>query len=349
MSERISRQTEIVKLVEAAPGTLARRGSPALANPELFHKINDFDFYTRLSEDAKRLSERIKVASRNERITASNVSAQEMLTTALETPKNIHLTYGEWFLNTISNLSSFIAIQRFGRRSWEKRRIIGRDPASMFYRRTEKWRKGTRKTATSGGNLWEFGIIVENKGGNFRIFSISVPWDGTMIPWYEHLTPKRIFVGRERELDIISQTLTGKSMEEARVEAAFNSNDTRVWWGQANRANTILRGRFEEVEMRTRPQFYDRVIDQIKAQTSPKQLYDSIASAKSISGYYVTARKSNFPGAVDLELHLDSQNWLEPYPTREKNLLTKSLNKQALTFGLTKLLNNLNGYLSLFL
>lgn len=317
MSEEERKETS---LVDAAPLTLRRTSDPVVTMPKRYDDVSTFDYWQDADRGTEDFLDKFKTGLTNGEVVSWNLPARRLLELGLSIPKDVKDTEGYWFTDTVRDLRYFIMEQRFGRKG-ARQPLFSDDAHTSFELKSEKWQKETW-SAASYANLWEMGVLIEGENGDLRTLSISTPWDETYVSWFKRLTPKKIFIGRERELNMFNVMLTGKSVERNNIEAAFNATDTQVWWGQAMTSNldNIVRGRYEEIRRKIGIPFSKRVLDDLKASLPTKEVHELIRNAKRISGYYVKAYKGKLPteGSVEVKFYVDTNNWVAPIVITEK-------------------------------
>ncbi len=303
-------------LLESAPPTLRRVDEPTILTfefqKEQIHPLGEWRHDFR--ENEKLFLERLQGQIREKQIQTVSVSAEEMLKAALEIPKSIYDTNGFWFSDLPHDLVTLIAEKRFGRAA-TRGKYDPESPVTIMRHRSERW---TQETCRTGSLLWEMGIIIEGADGRMLVISFSIPWENKRPVWYKKLTAKEIFVGRKDILEDFSFMTTGKSQEQNMLERAINADESEIWWGQAILSNPIIRGRYEEVDLKTRPGYSERVLSEISPELTGKGMHEFIRGAKYIRGYFISAREGKIPNTVTTDLFLDEQNWLEPYPKTQK-------------------------------
>lgn len=282
-------------LFESAPPTLRRADGPSILTFE-FQKGQIYPLGERrieLRESERLFLERLQGQIKEEQVQTVSVSAEKMLKVALETPKSVHGTEGSWFLDLPRDLVTFIAEKRFGRAATRGKHDF-ESPVTLMRHRSDQW---IRETCRTGSFLWEMGTIIEGADGKMLAISFSIPWENKRPAWYKKLSRKRIFVDRER---------------------AINADESDVWWREAILSNPIIWGRFEEVDLKTRPRYSQRLLSEISPELTGEEMHEFIRGAKDIRGYFIRAREDEFPNTIKLELFLGEQNWLEPYPKTQK-------------------------------
>jgi hypothetical protein len=297
-----------VSLMESAPPILRRENTPTILEPLIFSSIRGLKMYSQDKDLIEKTAGRIVDLAGQGKVKAWGVTAKEVLNQALEIPKIIPSGDNKFFVDTNKlggELRDFVIDQKLGKK-WQQGKYDFSSPSSQISRKASEWMGAISQM---DGSLWEMGIIIERDGG-IQAISLSYPWDGSGRTFYERLTPPSVFVGREKELDMFSQYFFGKTHKELQLESAFSADDLKVWWNQAKLSSKIIKGSWNETQMQIRPLFEDRILSILKSKIPNKEFHEAVQNATNIYGYYVTARKSEFPGATDLTLHIDENNWI---------------------------------------
>lgn len=295
MIERV----DVSTLLEAAPKQLIRTGNPLVT--ELFTlPVLGLDRWRKIDPETGKLVEQLSSSGPN--LILSHVTAKCVLQTALEVPKSVYDTDGKWYHYAPNELVEFIKINREGRKHKP-----GYEQESLA-KQSSKWSSEIGKRH----NIWEFGVIIQTPT-DIKVLSISTPWDRTNFGWYERLTPKEIFVGRQKELSMLKSFIEDATGEKfpSDAERAFRATDEEIWWGEAGNLNKILTGHYQSINGRIGIPFGKRVVKILEKQGGTKQIHEQIVNATRISGYFISMFRDRDTGEMSPEFYIDTQNWLQ--------------------------------------
>lgn len=251
------------------------------------------------TEREKEWKERLGVEGRVRHV---GLTAREVLNLAVETPRSAHDVEGQWAKAWPRALVSMLAVQRWGRR-WS----FGQEGMG-FEQRARGWEQTVRDNM-SRGRLWEAGLLLDGRDGQVMTVGVSVPFSAEAKAWLWWLTAPRRWVVR-REVGEILESVDGRTMGQRRVGRMLETTDDEAWWGmlgEGYRRKNLVRGSRRDVELRTRPTFGERVVEELRGKVDAKGLHEAVVEACGIYGYMVTA-EGGWPRAVDLQAEIGKEN-----------------------------------------